>query len=44
VGTLTGIALTGCVLTALRARTGSVTVPALAHLTYNGILAIPSLL
>jgi membrane protease YdiL (CAAX protease family) len=43
-GTLTGIALTGCVLTALRARTGSVTVPALAHLTYNGILAIPSLL
>lgn len=36
-GAFSAILLTGLVLTALRARTSSVLVPALAHLAYNGV-------
>ena len=39
-GALASILVTGIALTALRARTGSVLVPALAHLAYNGINAV----
>lgn len=39
-GALVAILLTGLGLTALRALSGSTVVPAIAHLIYNGILAI----
>ena len=42
-GAVSAILLTGVVLTALRAWTGSVLVPALAHLAYNGVNVVLSL-
>lgn len=42
-GGLSAVLVTGLVLTALRAWTGSLVVPIVAHLGYNGVLAITSL-
>lgn len=42
-GGLISIAITGLVLTGLRAWTGSTVVPACAHLVYNGVLATAAL-
>ncbi|MDD9937164.1 MAG: CPBP family intramembrane metalloprotease [Myxococcales bacterium] len=41
-GGLLAIAITGCALTGLRAASGSVLVPALAHLLYNFALSVAS--
>jgi len=43
-GALVGIGITGLGLTGLRAVSGSALVPATAHLTYNGLLAIQAFL